>query len=430
MAQIHHLPLEILEQIFSHVTSHSRSRHLWSSQTRSEIPVAHTPNYLSPASPYSISHVCSWWRKLALDRSSLWTDLCIVEPRKGGIVNLIKEWVKRARDHPLHLSLYSKNSEPSSAITTVVGSFLDVVHQCISFEMEIDTPSIDWDCFPQYTQQPINHLLQFVNVQINKASSAAAAFAFLLSERLLVDSHNLRYIYWTDAGMGFSLRTNRQSWIHLQELHLTTVINSNDNLTNALSVCQSLERLTLRDTRLSSGILLPITLPRLVYLSVSSDRGHHKLINSLTAPSIEELEISGDKDHVLWASITGMLERSRVSLRVLSLRDENNPWARWSPDEGLILEQLSMSCFAALKVLEVEYLSGERTIDFLTLRPNAGHLPHLQRLVLIFKKSEFQEKLPLLSALVNSRLGPKDVLGNCLKVSIKTVQLRLDIPSV
>ena len=425
MAQIHNLPLEILEQVFSHVTTHSRSRHLCSSLTRSEIPVAHTPNYLSPASPYSISHVCRWWRKLALDRSSLWTDLCIVEPRNEGVVYLLNEWVKRARDHPLHLSLYSKNSAPSSVTTTVLKSFLDVVHQCISFEMEIETPSIYWDRFLQYTQQPTD-LLQSVNVQINKASTATAAI--VLSERLLVNSHNLRYLYWTDAGMGFSL-SNRQSWIHLQELNITTVINSNFDLTNALSMCQSLERLTIRDTRISSRNLLPITLPRLVYLSVSSDRGHHKLINSLTVPSIAELEISGDKDHVLWASITGMLERSRVLLRVLSLRDENNPWALWSPDEGLVLEQLSMSCFAALKVLEVEYHSGERTIEFLTLRPNAGHLPHLQRLVLVFKKSEFQENLFLLSALVNSRLGAKDVL-NYLKFSIKTVKLSLDISSV
>ncbi len=428
MPQINNLPLEILEEIFAHVTTHSRSRHLCSSQTRSEIPVAHTPNYLSPASPYSISHVCSWWRKVALDRSSLWTDLCVVQPQKEGVVFLLKEWVKRARNYPLHLSLYDKNSEPSSATATVLESFLDVVHRCIAFEMEIETLCFDWDYSRHYTQQLT--LLQFVNVQINKVSGAAAAFA--LSERLLVDSHNLRYLYWTDAGVGFSLRNIRQSWIHLQELDLTTVIDSNFDLTNALSVCQSLERLTLRDTRLTSRNLLPITLPRLVYLSVSSYRGHHKLINSLTVPSIAELEISGDKDHVLWTSITGALERSRVLLRMLSLRDENNFWERWSPDEGLILTQLSMSCFAALKVLEVDYLSGERTIEFLTLSPNAGHLPHLERLVLILKRLDIQDKSLLLSALVNSRLGthyPKDV-HNYLKFSSKTVQLRLDIPSV
>ncbi len=131
-------PSEILGEIFIRVVSTVIPSHFTSDLQRTPAPF--TPDYHSPASPYSISHVCRQWRAITLQSCPLWTHLRIVSPT-GDVVHLASEWIKRAGALPLHLFFYDDNSSESHRyIQSAFMLFVNSISQCKSFQMEILSP--------------------------------------------------------------------------------------------------------------------------------------------------------------------------------------------------------------------------------------------------------------------------------------------------
>ena len=102
LSPVSKLPAELLVEIFLDVVSPSEQE----SSSPPTLYAPHTPSYLSCASPFSLSHVCSTWRAISLSLSSLWTSLQVIYPNDPKILSLLSLWVQRSRSHKLSLSLH------------------------------------------------------------------------------------------------------------------------------------------------------------------------------------------------------------------------------------------------------------------------------------------------------------------------------------
>ncbi|KAJ7803865.1 hypothetical protein B0H13DRAFT_1473793, partial [Mycena leptocephala] len=51
--------------------------------------------------PMLLTRICHQWREISLDTPALWASLAFGERRS---IELLKEWLSRARNHPLTIS--------------------------------------------------------------------------------------------------------------------------------------------------------------------------------------------------------------------------------------------------------------------------------------------------------------------------------------
>jgi hypothetical protein len=413
MPQINDLPPEILGEVFGQVTAPEDIS--FPSKINFALPAPFFPNYRSPASPYSISHVSRRWRDIALNTAVLWSRLCVVQPQTEGIVRLLKEWLTRAGCFPLRLSLYEHSYQPSAAVAVLV-FFLDSIHRCISFEMEVKTLVGRHPDYSRIGTREPTVLLQSLSIRMDEATAAHRPF---IITRLL-SSPNLRFVRWHNNQV-LPLSVASHLWSELRELRLEIGIISVE-LGYALSYCKNLQRLAISRIHVSPRSLPPVTLPRLTHLSATFQAT--VFFDYLTVTSLTDLELFGGE--WTWSSVLGMLRKSKVVLRVFKLRQVDSMIAHWPVEEQELLLVLAMSYFSALKALEVEHLLGPRTIRLLL----SSHLPHLERLVLTVYP---QIPSRLLSDLFQSRLGLPNRLdsnmNDYLEYAPDGIRLSLDIPS-
>jgi len=388
MPHINDLPPEILGEIFVQVTTVDGKDIYFPSKINFALPAPYSPHYRSVASPYSISHVSRRWRDIALDTAALWSRLCVVQPQTKGIVRLLEEWVTRAGSLPLRLSLYEHSYHQPSATVAVLVFFLNAIHRCTSFEMDVKTLAGRHPDYSRIGTREPTVLLQSVSVRIDDTPGSTPIYRPFIVTRLL-SSPNLRFVQWHHNQL-LPLPVASHFWSELRELRLETEVNLVD-LIYALSYCQNLERLAVfRVDKLQRRCPL-VTLQRLTHLSASSQA--IVLFNCLIVSSLTDLEIFVGGEW--WSAVLGMLCKSKVMPRVLKLRGVD--CTHWPEKEEEVLLALAMRRFAALQVLEVEHLVGPRTIEFLLSRI----LPHLKRLVLTIDPhtpssllSDFRLRLP------------------------------------
>ena len=240
MPHINDLPPEILGEVFAQVTIPEGQDISFPSKINFASPAPYSPHYRSVASPYSISHVSRRWRYMALNTAALWSRLCVVQPQSEPIVHLLKEWMTRAGCVPMRLSLLEHSYKSSSATVAVLVLFLNSIHRCREFEMEVKTLE---GRHPDYSRIVIRKrtvLLQSVSVQIDETPDSTATFRPFLVTRLL-SSPNLRFVQW-DHHQLLPLAVFAHFWSELRELRFGTEVNLVD-LGYALSYCQRLERL-------------------------------------------------------------------------------------------------------------------------------------------------------------------------------------------
>ena len=393
MPHINDFPPEILGEIFVQVTIPESQDISFPSKINFASPAPYSPNYRSVASPYSISHVSRRWRDIALTTASLWSRLCVVQPQSELIVRLLEEWMTRAGCVPMRLSLFEHSYKPSSSVTVaVLVLFLNSIHRCREFEMEVKTLAGRQPDYSRIDIRECTDLLQSVSVRDETPDSTATYRPFIMTR--LLSSPNLRFVQWHHHQL-LPLSVAAHFWSELRELRFETTEVDLVDLGYALSYCQGLERLAVFSIHILHSRLAPVSLPRLTHLSASSEV--MAFFDYLTVPSLTDLEILGGELEGAWSFVLRMLWKSKAVPRVLKLHCVST---HWPVKEEELLRALAMPCFAALQVLEVEHLVGPRTIEFLLSSLN---LPHLGRLVLII--DPYMPSLStLLSALVYSRV--------------------------
>jgi len=229
-------PPELLEEIFLHVVSgHQRSTSIPSLLDISK--GYSTSNYLPRSSPYSISHVSRQWRNIVLRLPHLWTHIGVVNANTTDIIQLLEEWLDRARSLPVSFSFYEDNPHCHPAARIVLAFFLKHIHQCVSFELlsKIPLRKLLLDGRVPQTQTPV--LLRSVFVWLDKCGASLEPSALF---GLLLGSRTLHSALWHDRDriprFAIPLQKISQSWGGLQELtlHIRLPLNS---LIGALSFC-------------------------------------------------------------------------------------------------------------------------------------------------------------------------------------------------
>ena len=402
--RINDLSRDIIEEIFDLVVFHAPSTPFNNRTTPSiSIPAPYSPSYHSPASPYAISHVCRQWRYIALGYNRLWARLCVVKPRTTGIRHLLQEWMNRAKPFPLHLSLHEIDLLTPFATKAILTLFLNAVHECKSFELNIRSDTLKiFDMNNLRIQKPLH--LEHVAIWTNDPSERPKARSLL---EPLFSAPSIRSTIWSNPG---PMRFKKYSrfWVNLRHLALLTPLYPED-LPTILDPCQALERLVINRPRASCQ---RITLPRLRYLAVTI--GCTDSLNWLTAPSLSDLELLLVR-RVRLDTIASMTERSDARLRTLRVKKKTADDMRYTKtEERSFLKMLGGDCFTELRELEVEQYVGAETIKFLTIPPNTKeleggrrtNLPYLQSVQLTFfpnsRLLDIQHNLDALLASRNS----------------------------
>jgi len=422
---INDFPSEILEEIFLRFVSPSKV-HLSASPFIS--------SRRSPASPYVISKICKRWRHVALKLAHLWTHLHVVDPRNVSIVQHLEEWMSRAGTLPLCLSLRQYGFYDEQASIAVATLFLNSLHRCQSFEMVIRTPLEDFG-LKNFERDPSTPL-ESLNVWCKDSLWADAE----LLTNLLLNTRSLRTIRWSCA-LG-PLDGVSRSWGNLRELSITGT-RTLANFLSALSHCQNLESLEIRQSLTDDVVLQSVILPRLTHLSISVLFGWpKKILPSLILPALAELELVAFQE-LEWNPVLDLIQRSGVMLRRLSITS-NSFSGHLYVDPVNLTGILKMPYFRALRVLEVEApMAGLSIIEFLTLPTSsstgvgdenegtAGYLVHLEKISLIFGDTRAMQISPALPKLIKSRLGKTHNLKPVSEyLKIKThIHFSLSIPS-
>jgi hypothetical protein len=396
--RINDLSRDIIEEIFDLVVLHAQSTP-FNNRTTPPIPIPalHSPRYHSPASPYAISHVCRQWRYIALGYNRLWARLCVVKPRTTGLRYLLQEWMNRAKPFPLHLSLHEIDLLTPFATKAILTLFLNAVHECKSFELNIRSNTLKiFDMNNLRIQKPLH--LDHVGIWTNDLSERPKTRSVL---EPLFGAPSIRSVIWSNPGP-MRFKKCSKSWVNLRELALLTPLYPED-LPTILGTCQALERLVINRPRASCQ---HITLPELRYLAVTI--GSTDSLNWLTAPSLTDLELLLIR-RVRLDTIAAMTERSDARLRTLRVKKKTADDMRYTKtEERSFLKMLGGDCFAELRELEVEQYVGVETIKFLTFPPSTqerrSNLPYLQSVQLtFFPNSRLLDIQHNLDALIASR---------------------------
>ncbi|KAF7975305.1 hypothetical protein HWV62_10082 [Athelia sp. TMB] len=95
------------------------------------------------------THVCQYWRQIALSTPSLWTEITIDLGYRTDIVpelESVQAWLTRSRDCPLSINLQSQYSQSEEAWNDVLGLLLPHArrwrHVIISLRFKIDLSSV------------------------------------------------------------------------------------------------------------------------------------------------------------------------------------------------------------------------------------------------------------------------------------------------
>jgi len=398
--RINDLSCDIIEEIFDLVVLHTSTPFNINRTTPSISIPPHSPIYHSPASPYAISHVCRRWRYIALGYNRLWAHLCVVKPRTTGLRHLLQEWMNRAKPFPLHLSLHEIDLLAPFATKAILTLFLNAVHECRSFELNIRSDTLKiLDMYNLHMQKPLH--LEHVGIWTNDPSERPKARSVL---EYLFSAPSIRSTNWSNPGPMRFKKCSR-SWANLRELALLTPLYP-EHLPTILGACQALERLVINRPKASG---LRIALPRLRYLAITI--GPTDSLNWLTAPSLTDLELLLVR-RVRLDIIAAMTKRSGARLRTLRVKKKTADDMRYTKtEERSFLGMLGGDCFAELRELEVEQYVGVETIKFLTFPQELdgerrSNLPCLQSVQLTFfpnsRLLDIQHNLDALLASRNS----------------------------
>ncbi|KAJ7046484.1 hypothetical protein C8F04DRAFT_1387988 [Mycena alexandri] len=169
----------------------------------------------------SLSHVCGYWRRVAITTPRLWTEVpCIelTETPTDAYVAGVKEWVDRSAPLPIHVRL---SCRAGADATAVLGVLLPAAHRW-SFAA-FDLPSLS--AFSRVPPDALKHLQQLQLQSQDKNYATLSAFSL---------AHNLHTL---------TLNTRRTSrllmpWSNLE--HIKMVVDTAGEALNSLLQCTNI----------------------------------------------------------------------------------------------------------------------------------------------------------------------------------------------
>ncbi|KAH8833358.1 hypothetical protein DL96DRAFT_722292 [Flagelloscypha sp. PMI_526] len=290
------LPVELLEQIFLYSMPSTTSSRRTEFNRKSE--------------PLNLTYVCSRWRAILLSRPKLWSSLVVISPQNRGISNLIRAWLSRSGDEPLHLALSASRSSP------VV---LDIVSQMVAHADRWKSIyfSLDFAGMPPVGSLLSMPLLESVDVEISAEQDCQ--FINRLWEGL-AESTSLRTVHI----IGHCAPPRPVYWPNVVDLDLDGM--AWDLCLQILAGCPNVESLVLNQLNAPLTPTLALShrpdaqLSKLTNLRFRTMRSLRKplydmnIIDHLTTPSLINLALSAFNRPEMVEAIAGLILRSHARL--------------------------------------------------------------------------------------------------------------------
>lgn len=291
------MPAEIFGEIFSFLKAGCQ-----------EIPFSRS-HILLP------THVCQYWRQIALSTPSLWTEITIDLGYRTDIVpelESVQAWLTRSRDCPLSINLQSQYSQSEEAWNAVLGLLLPHArrwrHVIISLRFKIDLSSVKHLLIMLKTLE-----LRDNDMQLEGPESAFGIFPTLNSSSALIEKANLTILPRLTV---LKIRCSVSTRPCLALLSTTP---------NLVSLEADLYGSTIPQAPRNDS---PLRLCRLENLKLSYRSGS-SLFDCLELPSLTSFEICGTGDDESldlnsWdSSLESLIRRSACSIRSLRLSPGN-----------------------------------------------------------------------------------------------------------
>ncbi|RDB17217.1 hypothetical protein Hypma_001860 [Hypsizygus marmoreus] len=311
--------------------------------------------------PLLLSHVCGYWRHLALSMSTLWTSFC-PEPRnrvRGSYINLVEQWLERSQPLPVSFSLSVASSETRELL-------LANAHRWYNIELTPDDDLIS-DFLAAAPSAPLTEAVTIyaVSGELTKHDGTPVILRSF--------PHLRRLTYWTGRESPQDLLAN-VPWAGLTHITLYCQMPM-DVWLAGLKQCREARYIDIRMVQpsppLRSGL---VTLPKLEYLEVGVRDGD-SFLDQLVLPSLHTFKF--DFSRIPSRAFRDLVTRSDCTLETLCISDQ-----RLSESE--LIGFITHPGLRGLRELDVNGVRIlDETIKLLTYPSDTeGILPHLERLYL------------------------------------------------
>jgi hypothetical protein len=305
------LPEDIVILIFEHGVADEITRLIQATDTavledqeQTRLPLDQPVQHPSLCFSLLVSHVCSFWRTLALSRSSLWTLI-----RVSWSINQISTFLTRSKNHPVHLDMLRLTGAEKAHRDT-----LDLLERHVtrwrSLSMSFGAPGID-----HWTQLVVDKFTRFI---FGNDPSVPRIFPQLQTLYIASSSHfgwlplhtasatfplleTLRF-----AGVAAETLDNLLSNVRKAQIDLSGLFTWNwrglghaSNLVS-LTIRSSSNQTADEENELEGDDTL-ITLPRLMHLCIDTTppRVFGSFLMLLRAPNLKQLSVNlRDLDNV------------------------------------------------------------------------------------------------------------------------------------
>ncbi|KAK7039537.1 F-box domain-containing protein [Favolaschia claudopus] len=255
----------------------------------------HVQPFRSTEAPMLLCRVCVLWRTIALTTSELWARLSVSIGRKASeqpqpARDLIQLWIYRSKGQPLTLVLKDLGHRANNpeAADHVLQLFLPHVHRWQSITLTLPNltfPSVLVSLDSGASKLQVANLEFGLDPELHTHNSVKVAAL----TRLLTASSQLHTLYWQSDPRALQLVSIR--WARLTVLDLVPVWWPMSAILRILEQAPKLRSLSTLITD-ACPVVRPIVLPDLVILWINCDADVGPLFRLLTAPSLQNLNVS------------------------------------------------------------------------------------------------------------------------------------------
>ncbi|KIM37837.1 hypothetical protein M413DRAFT_251029 [Hebeloma cylindrosporum] len=374
------LPVEIICEIFEKFMEGDSQPNREDPPQRSLIP------HSCRSDPTILGWICSRWRAVAIGLPTLWSTICIHNP-KSSQIHLVNTWLARSANSPLYLKFgYNWNDDITDlrAAPQILTSFISRLESWR--EIDFDIPLHLLGAFSPMVKMPRAPLL---------LQSAVLGFNPYVQDfvphidaiwKVLHASPNLRHVDWAGHGAyNFPTHAPFHQLTHVKTNYEFSV----DGILAFLTAVPLIEELCISTINLPSVTVPdpgvpPLLLQHLRVLIVySRSITTCSLFSSLTCPSLQSLRLKHhsltDQPDQNLSELIPFLRRSTCQLHTLELIDRHL-------SEPILENLLQSPNLCSLKLLRVSMdFVRDKIIHLLTDKSEQGShriLPQLEKLIL------------------------------------------------
>lgn len=340
------LPTEIIGTIFSHACSLTM---LPASQQEDDQNFKNKT--MTPHTALTITHVCRFWREVALTTPSMWSYIHIYVPRRSifSIEALIRHWSTHAKEHPLTISLELTQFASFKTAGKILEEVRHLIHRILRWRPSLDSENMPLtvSVTPAAGYPFVTETITWSNKEILDSEYTQGFFCLNASLKLciLLNGHkdlgpNLVHLDLCDVGRNILLTVG-------EAIEILDIYTNLKYLSLNIGYPYGMEDVGSQRVRL---------LPSLKTLSITSLSGTSPapILNALCAPKLSIFKL----DCCLSFSENEPSLHQRKSLLNLMYRSQ-------PPLRGLEMHNIRCSDFYLVQVLE--YLSDITELEHLCL---------------------------------------------------------------